>query len=215
MCGIIGIAGASPVADKSWLALGRDAMVHRGPDDSGEWWSSDGTVGLAHQRLTIIDLSGSGLQPMADDRNELHLVFNGEIYNFRRLREELRSKGHEFRSRTDTEVILHAYREWGAECLSRFRGMFAFGLYDSRERKLLLARDRVGEKPLFYSLDNGSLRFASELKGLMADNAFPRDSYCGLAATNSYRVGASRAEGYKPFLENYPRSKGFARGSTE
>jgi len=148
--------------------------MHRGPDDGGEWWSEDGRVGLAHRRLSIIDLSPAGHQPMHDATVALSIVFNGEIYNFAELRDELVTKGAVFRSHSDTEVILAAYREWGTDCLSRLNGMFAFALYDSRQRQLFIARDRAGEKPLFYTLANGVLRFASELKALMADPLLPR-----------------------------------------
>jgi asparagine synthase (glutamine-hydrolysing) len=174
MCGIIGITSRIQVSDRAWLAVGRDALRHRGPDDAGEWWSADGRVGLGHRRLAIVDLSLAGHQPMQDASGELCIVFNGEIYNFADLRRELAGKGHAFRSHSDTEVILAAYREWDTDCLSRLNGMFAFALYDSRQRQLFMARDRAGEKPLFYSLAGGILRFASELKGLMADLAMPR-----------------------------------------
>ena len=174
MCGIIGIASKVPVYDRDWINAGRDAMRHRGPDDAGAWWSSDGRVGFGHRRLSIIDLSPAGHQPMQDASGELCIVFNGEIYNFADLRRELISKGHVFRSNSDTEVILAAYREWGSDCLSHLNGMFALALYDARQKQLFLARDRAGEKPLFYSQLNGALRFASELKGLLADPAFPR-----------------------------------------
>jgi len=174
MCGIIGIASKIPASDRCWLALGRDALRHRGPNDAGEWWSVDGCVGLGHRRLSIIDLTPAGHQPMHDVGRELSIVFNGEIYNFSDLRRELEANGHSFRSHSDTEVILAAYREWGTDCLSRLNGMFAFALYDGRKRQLFMARDRAGEKPLFYALANGTLRFASELKGLMADSALSR-----------------------------------------
>lgn len=149
-------------------------MRHRGPDDAGLWWSADACVGLAHRRLAIIDLSPGGHQPMQDAGGGLCIVFNGEIYNFAELRGELAAKGHGFRSKSDTEVILAAYREWGTDCLARLNGTFAFALYDLRQRRLFLARDRAGEKPLFYAPAPGALRFASELKGLMADPALPR-----------------------------------------
>ncbi len=149
-------------------------MRHRGPDDAGIWWSAEACVGLGHRRLAIIDLSPAGHQPMQDSLEELCIVFNGEIYNFADLRRDLKAKGHAFRSDSDTEVILGAYREWGTDCLSRLNGVFAFALYDSRRRQVFIARDRAGEKPLFYALDKGALRFASELKGLLADPAFPR-----------------------------------------
>jgi asparagine synthase (glutamine-hydrolysing) len=149
-------------------------MIHRGPDDAGEWWSSDGRVGLAHTRLSIIDLSPAGHQPMLDASGSLSIVFNGEIYNFGDLRDELIANGHVFRSNSDTEVILAAYREWGTDCLARFNGMFAFALYDVRQQTMFLARDRAGEKPLFYYQVAGEFRFASELKALLADPALPR-----------------------------------------
>ena len=174
MCGIIGIAAQSPVADRSWLSRGREALHHRGPDDAGEWWSADACVGVGHRRLAIIDLSPAGHQPMQDAETGLCIVFNGEIYNFPELRRELIAKGHTFRTHSDTEVILAAYHEWGTDCLSRLNGMFAFAIYDSRRRQLFLARDRAGEKPLFYAPGHGMLRFASELKGLMADPALAR-----------------------------------------
>lgn len=174
MCGIVGIASVRPQTTRAWLAIGRDAMTHRGPDDAGEWWSADGRVGLAQRRLSIIDLSPAGHQPMHDASNTLSVIFNGEIYNFTDLREELIAKGHAFRSHSDTEVILVAYREWGTECLARFNGMFAFALFDSRQQTVFLARDRAGEKPLFYHLTRGVLRFGSELKALLADPTLPR-----------------------------------------
>ncbi|MBU3917552.1 asparagine synthase (glutamine-hydrolyzing) [bacterium] len=178
MCGIVGIISKNPQTQRDWLSAGSDAMMHRGPDDSGEWWAEDGRVGLAHRRLSIIDLSSAGHQPMVDPSGTLIIVFNGEIYNFTELREELSAKGVNFRSHSDTEVILAAYSEWGMDCLSRLNGMFAFALYDARCRKIFLARDRVGEKPLFYHYANGTLRFASELKGLMADQTLERRIDC-------------------------------------
>jgi len=174
MCGIVGIVGTLPLQDARWLASGCDALTHRGPDDAGEWWSEDSRVGLAHRRLSIIDLSPAGHQPMQDVSGRLTIVFNGEIYNFSDLRDQLIAKGHNFRSHSDTEVILVAYREWGTACLDRFNGMFAFALYDAGKKCLFLARDRAGEKPLFYYQTNGELRFASELKALLADTSLPR-----------------------------------------
>lgn len=174
MCGIVGAGGMAPLQDRSWLAVGRDSMTHRGPDDAGEWWSDDGRVGLAQRRLSIIDLSPTGHQPMHDAAGLLSIVFNGEIYNFIDLRDELISRGHNFRTQSDTEVILKAYREWGTECLGRLNGMFAFAIYDARQGILFLARDRAGEKPLFYLRQSGELRFASELKALLVDRTLPR-----------------------------------------
>lgn len=174
MCGIIGLASIRPVINQFWLKNGRDTMTHRGPDDAGEWWSVDGLVGLAHRRLSILDLSPSGHQPMRDEIRGLTIVFNGEIYNFRELRAELEQGGYLFHSSSDTEVLLAAYDSWGIDCLSHLNGMFAFALYDARRQTVFLARDRVGEKPLFYCLAQGSLHFASELKALLADQSLPR-----------------------------------------
>ena len=174
MCGIVGRVAASPVEDRSGLCDARETLRHRGPDDAGVWWSADGLVGLAHRRLAIIDLSPAGHQPMADHAGELVVVFNGEIYNYLDLRHELAAKGHRFDTASDTEVLLAAYREWGVECLDRLNGMFAFGLFDTRVRQLFVARDRAGEKPLFYRHDASGFHFASELKALMADPALGR-----------------------------------------
>jgi asparagine synthase (glutamine-hydrolysing) len=149
-------------------------MRHRGPDDAGEWWSPDGCVGLGHRRLAIIDLTPSGHQPMASANGSVLIAFNGEIYNFVDLRNELTAEGHTFRTRSDTEVVLAAYRQWGTDCVVRLNGMFAFAIYNSVSRELFIARDRAGEKPLFYALDRGTLRFASELKALMVDPAMSR-----------------------------------------
>jgi asparagine synthase (glutamine-hydrolysing) len=174
MCGIVGIASNLTQARRAWLAAGRDSMTHRGPDDAGEWWSADGRVGFAHRRLAIQDLSQAGHQPMKDASGTLSIVFNGEIYNFAELRCDLISKGHSFRTQTDTEVILAAYREWNTECLARLNGAFALALFDATRQTVFLARDRAGEKPLFYHQANGVLHFASELKALFADPALTR-----------------------------------------
>lgn len=187
MCAIVGLCGQKVEAARLWLPAACDAMWHRGPDDSGEWWSRDGHAALGHRRLVVIDLTAAGSQPMQDVGQELCIVFNGEIYNFQDLRTELTRKGHQFRSQCDTEVILAAYREWGTDCVSHLNGMFAFGLYDARRAELFVARDRSGEKPLFYFVADGTLRFASELKGLFTDPALPRridleglDCYLGM-----------------------------------
>ena len=174
MCGIVGYVSISrPLAAPLLLEM-RDTLRHRGPDDAGAWWSEDGLVGLAHRRLAIIDLSPAGRQPMVDSSGRLQIVFNGEIYNYQEVRRELETRHHVFRTATDTEVILEAYLEWGDECLTRLNGMFALALYDDTRRRVLLARDRAGEKPLFYRHSNGTLTFASELKALLADPSCPR-----------------------------------------
>ena len=174
MCGIIGVASRDAVTDREWLSAGCTAMAHRGPDDSGFWWSTNGNVGLAQRRLAIIDLSPGGHQPMHDEANRLSISFNGEIYNYLDLRVQLAAKGHIFHTQSDTEVVLAAYHEWGTDCLAHLNGMFAIALYDGKQNLLFLARDRAGEKPLFYSVADGELRFSSELKGLLADPAFDR-----------------------------------------
>src|ERR1700716_1868395 len=174
MCGIIGVASRHPLTNRKWLDAGCTVMAHRGPDDSGSWWSANGNVGLAQRRLAIIDLSPGGHQPMHHEGNRLSIVFNGEIYNYLDLRDLLKAKGHRFFTQSDTEVVLAAYSEWGTECLAHLNGMFAIALYDDSKKLLFLARDRAGEKPLFYSATGNEIRFASELKGLMADPGFSR-----------------------------------------
>jgi asparagine synthase (glutamine-hydrolysing) len=148
-------------------------MAHRGPDGAGVWTAPG--VGLGHRRLSIIDIAGSP-QPMASTDGAAMLVFNGEIYNYRELREELKGAGAEFHTDGDSEVILAAWQRWGPDCVTRLHGMFAFAIYDQRERTLFLARDRLGVKPLFYApLSDGSLAFASELKGLLAHPLLRRE----------------------------------------
>jgi asparagine synthase (glutamine-hydrolysing) len=182
MCGIVGYAGRSGGMDSELLATMRDALVHRGPDAAGTWSAADCSVVLGHRRLSILDLSPTGHQPMPTQAEELVIVFNGEIYNHDALRVELRKRGATFVGRSDTEVILAAYREWGEECPQRLRGMFAFAIYDSQRRTLFLARDRVGEKPLYWARHRDGLVFASELKALIADPAFhPRLDPRGVA----------------------------------
>ena len=174
MCGIVGVAARRPWENRDRLVTMRDTMRHRGPDDAGTWWSADGCVGLAHRRLSIIDLSTNGHQPMSDADGALWLTYNGEIYNHRELRSDLEGLGYRFRTSSDTEVLLSAYRNWGLECLGRLNGMFAFALYDMHHRKLILARDRAGEKPLFYRATGDQLVFASELKAIMAEPSLGR-----------------------------------------
>lgn len=182
MCGIVGIASCEPVLSHGWLARGSVAICHRGPDDEGEWWEGDRRVGLGHRRLAIVDLTPAGHQPMRS--GDTTIAFNGEIYNYRELREELLAMGFAFASQSDTEVALSAYKAWGRDCIDRLQGMFAFALYDAEQEVLLLARDRAGEKPLFYHFSSGCLRFASELKALLADPGLPRR--LSSAGLNSY-----------------------------
>lgn len=172
MCGIAGIIKEGNV-ERLATALRRmtDAIGHRGPDDDGQYvtTAADGkyVVALGHRRLSIIDVAG-GRQPQCNEDGTVHVVFNGEIYNFQELRNELQRRGHAFATASDTEVIVHAYEEYGDMCVAQFRGMFAFALWDAKRERLLLARDRFGKKPLFITQQNGSLIFGSEIKALLA-----------------------------------------------
>jgi asparagine synthase (glutamine-hydrolysing) len=174
MCGIVGLLSQGDPADRDKLIRMRDTMTHRGPDDSGVWWSRNRRMGLGHRRLAIIDLSPGGHQPMQDTTGRYTIVFNGEIYNYQSLRDDLQHHGEVFRSQSDTEVLLTAYRIWGEDCLSHLDGMFSFAIYDATDDSLFLARDRAGEKPLYYRTDPQRFAFASELKALMADSTLPR-----------------------------------------
>lgn len=173
MCGIAGIVSQGEPDLKQRVLPMTQAQQHRGPDDWGVW--SDDSCALGHRRLSIIDLSEAGRQPLSNDQGTLRIVLNGEIYNFHSLRHELEGLGHAFRTRTDTEVLLSAYEQWGTECVKRLRGMFAFAIWDQPRRRLFLARDRVGKKPLFYTVCGTSLLFASELQGLLADRGVTRE----------------------------------------
>lgn len=174
MCGIAGIVGfGAPISAQILAAMNR-TLVHRGPDDGGEWVSPKGDIGLANRRLAILDLSAAGHQPMASQDGSCRLTFNGEIYNYVELRRDLVSRGHVFRTQTDTEVILAAYAEWGGHCVERFNGMFAFAIWDARRSVLFAARDRFGEKPFYYVRLPDRLLFASEIKALFPDPEVPR-----------------------------------------
>jgi asparagine synthase (glutamine-hydrolysing) len=171
MCGIAGIVSYHYAAldiDRTELRRIRDAMAARGPDGCGEWFSPDSRVGFGHRRLAIIDLAERAAQPMASVDRRLVVTFNGEIYNYRALRGKLEAKGYIFRTESDTEVLLHLYADKGEAMVEDLRGMFAFGLWDSRKGTLLLARDPYGIKPLYYSDDGWTLRFASQVKALQA-----------------------------------------------
>jgi len=171
MCGIGGKLYFDPArpVERDVLTRMNAVQAHRGPDDAGIY--CQGPVGLAHRRLSIIDLSPAGHQPMANEDGTVWIVFNGEIYNFLALRPDLEQRGHRFRSRTDTEVVLHLYEDHGVGCLEFLRGMFAFAIWDAPRRQLLLARDRLGKKPLCYHLDAEAFRFASEAKAILQDPA--------------------------------------------
>ena len=174
MCGITGIYSLGWIVDPAVLSSMTEDLSHRGPDDSGTWISENGKVGLGHTRLSILDLSSRGRQPMASEDGRVQVSYNGEIYNYRELREELRRKGHSFSTDCDTEVLIRSYEEWGIECLHRFVGMFALAIWDGGENRLYLARDRVGVKPLYYYMEDGLFLFASELKALMRHPGFSR-----------------------------------------
>lgn len=167
MCGISGIVANCPILPE-WVHGMNAAQVHRGPDGSGHWASTDSRVRLAHRRLAILDLSEAGAQPMSDIDGRYVITFNGEIYNYLELRAELQGMGARFRSHSDTEVILEAYKAWGEACLGRFNGMFAFALYDTVKRCLFCARDRYGEKPFLFALQPDRFAFASEYKALLS-----------------------------------------------
>lgn len=174
VCGICGIVGR---ADGELIERMLARMAHRGPDDEGVYLAetaSGGRIGLGHRRLSIIDLSPAGREPMSDLSGRLWLTYNGEVYNFRELRGELERLGHRFRSNTDAEVILYAYLEWGPDCLQRLNGMFALAIWDWRDESLFLARDRLGIKPLYYAETPAGFAFASEIKALFAIPGFER-----------------------------------------
>ncbi|HXU74010.1 MAG TPA: asparagine synthetase B, partial [Polyangia bacterium] len=178
MCGIYGFVAAAgdlgpPERIEGTLAAMDRSIIHRGPDDNGTYVDERCAMGM--RRLSIIDLGG-GKQPLASCDERYWIVFNGEIYNYRALMLELQQLGYTFRTRSDTEVIVHAWSAWGEDCVTRFRGMFAFALWDSVRETLFVARDRLGVKPLYYALlDDGRFVFASELKSLIAHGALRRD----------------------------------------
>ena len=194
MCGIGGVVrfdGRSP--EPAGVRAMVEALRHRGPDDQG--MHVEGPVGLAHTRLSVIDLSPAAHQPMRLDEPPLWIVYNGETYNHRDLRRELETRGHRFRSSSDTEVILRAYVEWGEACVTRLNGMFAFAIWNPAEQRLFLARDRLGIKPLFYLVDPDSreLVFGSEIKTILA--------YCRHApALDATALDAYLAFGFVPLL---------------
>jgi asparagine synthase (glutamine-hydrolysing) len=200
MCGIAGVIWSDPQRPG---ALGEvDAMCrmlyHRGPDDGGTY--VDGAVVLGHRRLSIIDLSIGGHQPMVSADGSLVIVYNGEIYNFVELRRELEEAGRIFRSDSDTEVILHAYARWGADCVSHFNGMWAFALFDRRTRQIILSRDRFGIKPLYYYHGQGVFAFASEIKGLLA--GFPRLRQVNHAMVYHFLPSGALDDGTETFFKD-------------
>jgi len=177
MCGLIALASVAPGRplphERGELDRLRDCLEHRGPDAGETWVDTDGGAALMHRRLKVIDLEG-GRQPMACPEGRYHLAYNGEIYNFAELRSELETHGVAFRTRSDTEVLLAAYARWGADCVRRLNGIFAFVVWDARERRMFLARDHLGVKPLYYGLWNGVVYVASEARAIVADSRVPR-----------------------------------------
>jgi len=175
MCGIAGIVTTKDEVSLRALEAMERAMVHRGPDSGGIYFSRDRKAGLVNRRLAIIDLSPAGHQPMSTSDKRFTIVHNGEVYNYKEIRETLERKGYKFKSNTDTEVILYSYAEWGPGCLEKFRGMYAFAIWDEFEKKLFLARDRLGIKPVYYSNTRGTFVFASELKALKSSGLISSD----------------------------------------
>jgi len=186
MCGIYGYLSTDKKIDRDILRRMGNALRHRGPDGEGEeiQQTAEWGIGLGHTRLSIIDLSPAGRQPMCNEDGTIWITYNGEIYNFRELRIELERNGHCFKSNSDTEVIIHLYEEKGVRCLERLNGMFALAIWDRRERTLFLARDRIGKKPLHYCLHNGGIVFGSEIKALLKHPDVPRE--IDLGALNKY-----------------------------
>ena len=202
MCGIFGILSKNPIQNRQNLSDGTKTLSHRGPDDSGEIWLNNDCVGLGHRRLAIIDISSAGHQPMTNQINSNTIVFNGEIYNFKELRRYFEKNGKTFSSDTDTEVILHAYEEWGLDCLNKIEGMFAFAIYDNERKLLFMARDRAGEKPLYYFQDKSTFRFASELKAILSDKSI--DCTLNLESLDCY-LNMGFIPGERCILKNFSK----------
>ncbi|MCF6277338.1 MAG: asparagine synthase (glutamine-hydrolyzing), partial [Anaerolineales bacterium] len=182
MCGICGLAHADGRASaRELLQRMNEAIAHRGPDSDG-FYQAPG-VGLAMRRLAIIDLS-SGDQPIANEDESVWIVFNGEIFNFPALRSQIEQRGHHFRTQSDTECIVHLYEDFGVDCVQHLRGQFAFAIWDTRKKRLFLARDRMGQKPLYYSIQNGTLYFSSEISSLLA--GLPHQPDLNLRAIDLY-----------------------------
>ena len=176
MCGIAGIAQfaeSGPIAMEE-LSRMAQTLAHRGPDDSGIYLDvKDHLCGLAHRRLSVIDLQG-GHQPMSNAEESIWISYNGECYNFQELRKELKQLGHRFKTNSDTEVVIHLYEQYGVKCVEHMRGMFAFAVWDKKKKQLFLARDRLGQKPLYYGLHNDRFIFASQCKAILTSHEFPR-----------------------------------------
>ncbi|MBU2406797.1 MAG: asparagine synthase (glutamine-hydrolyzing) [Nanoarchaeota archaeon] len=192
MCGIVGFNwDERPLLKDMCFSL-----EHRGPDDFGYY--VDKGISIGHRRLSIIDLSKAGNQPLCNENKTLWIVYNGEIYNFKKIRTHLETAGHNFISNTDTEVVLHAYEEYGTDCLNLFNGMFAFAIYDSEKKKLFLARDRIGIKPLYFFLKEGKFAFASELKALFVKGVLKKEFNMGpLSSFLTFRANTTEQSFFK------------------
>ena len=176
MCGFVGFKSLRNFRVlKSDLHKATLKLAHRGPDDSGHFFDEISGVGLGHRRLSVIDLTPAARQPMASDDGKVQIVYNGEVYNFDEIRKKLKRLGYQFRSNTDSEVVLNAYIHWGIDALKKLVGMFALAIWDSRNQSLFLARDRIGIKPLYYYFNDGVFIFESELKALMAYTHFKKE----------------------------------------
>ena len=174
MCGFVGIVSSKRLNDHDWLKNSAGLLSHRGPDSSGGWTSTCGKVSFYHNRLKIVDLSENAKQPMLSEDESCVLAFNGEIYNFTSLRKELMNLGTRFKTQSDTEVILRAYQKWGSSCIARLKGMFSLAIFDQNKNIIIIARDRTGEKPMFYFHHKNVLYFASELRALIANKELPK-----------------------------------------
>ncbi len=206
MCGIIGQISDKPI-DKEHFCQMRDTLYHRGPDGSGLYLSKDGCTALGHRRLSIIDLSENASQPMCNEDGTLWITYNGEIYNYSELKKQLLSKGHVFKSSSDTEAILHAFEEWGVDCLNRLRGMYAFGIWNEKQKMLFLARDPIGIKPLYYYNAPGNFIFSSELKAIVEGLTPPPEiDFSSLADYFQYRYIPSPKSIWKNIQKLQPGS---------
>ena len=176
MCGIVGFKKRAGSIDEDLLLSMRDSFVYRGPDDAGLWVDQESLIGLGHRRLSIIDTSASGHQPMVDQHHNNVIAFNGEVFNYIEIRQELEKLGHSFLTGTDTEVILKSYAVYGENCVDHFNGMFAIAIWDAEQQQLFIARDRLGIKPFYYALtDSGDFYFASEVKALRKASDIDRE----------------------------------------
>ncbi len=197
MCGILGVIENKKPVDRHLLHKMIGEISHRGPESEGVWISNRANVALAHRRLAIIDLSPGGHQPMLSADKRFIITFNGEIYNYRELKEELEKKGHVFKNQSDTEVLLTAYIEWGKECLKKLNGMFAFAIWDEQEQKLFAARDRVGEKPFKYYISQDKFIFSSEIKAILVDTEVERKvDWQAVDEALSFRFVSAPATGF-------------------